>query len=726
MSYNAPGIRIAGTSIPFERVGRVYSEFKNKVGQHFSGDLARKFSYEKLFPGRLSLISQKTKSMGVRAYDKLQKDTEAMAKGIRHSERQMIREALDSGVQLTDSRLEAARQWIRAQYDQIRADEVAMGVRSNGDSVDNYQFVFNRRGSKKARDDFKKDRKRIAKTTNSLKGYTVTEAKAAGLKPVEDPFEALLYRKMDSNRSMTRAWFKKDLLEHYGLLAKKLSDKETISRKLALKLKEDLPVDLQNQMGSADEWYLPREIDEVYKAFVDLTTLGSKDGAVLGRIFDNLTNKFKFLATVPFPGFHIRNMIGDVFMGFLDGVRSPTYTELFNKIQKHRSGNMTRFNIGPGLNWSYDELNDFYMKHAASGRFYTSDLDPRMLRSTPKKAVDKLRDVSERREDFGRLAHFLHAMRNEYPAALKAGKKDALDKAIEASVYRVNKYKFDYSALTATEHQIKRLAMPFYTYSRKAIPTLIEAFFLSPRNIGRAAKIFGGEQGENYENFNHMLVPQYMREIGYATLTDEEEPWAISGDILPVPGALTSLDFSDRQDFFQSIVAQMNPLIGAVPELAMGKYAFNDRPIGSTAEYVGSKIGPVGGYRQWDNPNSSIMQKIISNRMGLGLSARKITEGQQEFAFQEQRDQVIDEPFRQWNDENADTGIRVYMSNRQDGSDFQVKDTTTDLVVFSSRNVEEAMKFAEMAAKGMRASGRVVEEEPSFNRELLKLLPPQG
>jgi len=317
-------------------------------------------------------------------------------------------------------------------------------------------------------------------------------------------------------------------------------------------------------------------------------------------------------------------------------------------------------------------------------------------------------------------------MRNEYPAALKAGKKDALDKAIEASVYRVNKYKFDYSALTATEHQIKRLAMPFYTYSRKAIPTLIEAFFLSPRNIGRAAKIFGGEQGENYENFNHMLVPQYMREIGYATLTDEEEPWAISGDILPVPGALTSLDFSDRQDFFQSIVAQMNPLIGAVPELAMGKYAFNDRPIGSTAEYVGSKIGPVGGYRQWDNPNSSIMQKIISNRMGLGLSARKITEGQQEFAFQEQRDQVIDEPFRQWNDENADTGIRVYMSNRQDGSDFQVKDTTTDLVVFSSRNVEEAMKFAEMAAKGMRASGRVVEEEPSFNRELLKLLPPQG
>ena len=722
ISYNAPGIRIAGKNIPFKRVGKAYADLADRSTAHISGDTLRKFSYEKQFPGRLSLISQKTKSMGVRDYDRLQKETEKMAKGVSHSQRKLISSALDNGVQMSDASLEAARQWIRTQYDKILDEEVAMGVRPLSDRVDDYQFVFNKRGSKAARDEFKANRRNVAKTTGSVKGYTAFDAAAKGLKPVDDPFEALLYRKMDSNRSMTRAWFKKDLLEHYGLMAKKLSDKEVRDRALVLKKKTNLPVDIQNQMNAVDEWYLPREVDNVYKAFIDLTTLGSKDGATLGRIFDNLTNKFKFLATVPFPGFHIRNMIGDVFMGFLDGVRSSTYSELFNKIQKTRAGSLTRFHIGEGLDLTYDELNDLYMRHAASGRFYTSDLDPRMIRSAPKKVIDFTRDVSERREDFGRLAHFLHAMRDEYPAAVRAGKKGALDKAVEASVYRVNKYKFDYSALTATEQKIKRVGMPFYTYSRKAIPTLMEAMFLSPRNIGRAARIFGGNQGSGYENFNHMLVPEYMREIGYATLSDEDEPWAVSGDILPVPGALTKLDFSDRQDFFQSVVSQMNPIIGAVPELAMGKYAFNDRPIGSTPEYLMSKIAPFGALDQWQNENMSIPERLLANRLGLGLSARKITTGQQEFAYQDLRDQVIDTPFREFNMANEDTGIRIYSSNRQDGFDYQVKDTQTDLVVFTSKDPREALKFAEMAAKGMREGREPIPQAPEFNRRLMESL----
>lgn len=728
ITYNAPGIRIWNKNVTFRRVGLAYSGLKDNAGRYAAGEGAvSKFSYERNLPGRLSILGQRAKSMGIPVYDKLRKEAVKRAREFSSEERKIISRALDNGTLLTDPRLEAARQWIRQQYDDIFDEEVNMGVRQAGERMDNYQFVFNKRGTQQVKAAFKAARKEAAtkKGGRSLAGHTVQDAAQQGLRPIEDAFSALLYRKLDSNRRLTRAWFKESLLENYGLQAKRLTTAEKNGRNLVPMGRDTLSDALKSQLDDASEWYLPKAHHQVMEIFDKLTRLGNRDANILIRIFDNLINKFKFLSTVLYPGFHIRNMIGDVFMGFLDGVRSRTYGELFKKIQVSRRGGKTAFEIGDRT-LTYDELNQLYMQHAAAGKFHSSDLDASGIGRGPKRATDALRSTSEKREDFGRLAHFLHAMREEYSSALRSGKKNAWEKATEASVYRVNHYKFDYNALTAVEHQIKRVAVPFYTYTRKAIPTLMEALWLSPGNMGRAGRLFTEFQGEDFENFNPLLVPEYQREVGYALLNDEKEPWAVGGELLPFPGAFNALDFTNGQEFAASLVSRLNPIAGAIPEQMAGEYSFSGRPIGSPMEYMLSKLGPYGAYEQVKNPNTSLVQKILSARAFMGLPIRRITEGQQDFTYETMKDSLIDEPFRLFNREFESSGIRIYISTRNDGTSFQVRDSVTNQVLYDSEDPVAALKFAKTAAQGAVESRGEQPESPGFDRDLMNKLLPSG
>ena len=58
-------------------------------------------------------------------------------------------------------------------------------------------------------------------------------------------------------------------------------------------------------------------------------------------------------------------------------------------------------------------------------------------------------------------------------------------RATDAALWRMNYYKFDYSALMPWEQGMKSLAFPFYTYMRKAAPTLIEQLYTNPRYFAK-------------------------------------------------------------------------------------------------------------------------------------------------------------------------------------------------------------------------------------------------
>src|SRR6185369_11060828 len=132
--------------------------------------------------------------------------------------------------------------------------------------------------------------------------------------------------------------------------------------------------------------------------------------------------------------------------------------------------------------------------------------------------------------------------------------------AINASTSRVNKYKFDYGALTRTEQQVMRRGMPFYTYMRKAIPTLADSLYLSPRNLVQTNKAFNSLTG-NDGKFDAHDLPSYLKEAGFMSLMGGSEPTGITGSFLPQDV------FSNA---FENPAANLNPLLKGIFETQTG------------------------------------------------------------------------------------------------------------------------------------------------------------
>jgi hypothetical protein len=699
--YNAPGIRVGSKELVFKRIGKAYDTGK-QAGKAKYGDKTSALSYKSQFPGRIGTIGQKTKGMGVKGYDELYKEVIERTKATRgittKAKRKELHYAIEDGTVMSDPVLEAERQWLMQQYKEMGLEEVDMGVRSADELTSNYTFVYNQGGKQQGRKDFKRERKStIRGKLGPTSSMGTREAKRRGLRPVEDAYDALLLRRMKSNRDLTRAWFKTDILDHYGIMSKNLTEYDRVKRGL-VEVK-DLPKTFNTPKG--ESWYLPKEMDDIVKKFGALSSMNNSESAQFVRMLDSIMNKWKATATLPFPGFHFRNMIGDIFMGFLDGVRSPVYHEILRKRNLSRAGKKTSYRIGENLDITHDELLDLYKTNAASGGFYATDINPSKVMGAPAKAVQKLRNISEKREDLGRIAHFLHAMRDEYPAAARKVKDPEIAKrrAVEAAVYRVNQYKFDYGALTAFEKNVMKRIMPFYTYTRKAIPTLAESFFLSPRQMSRVGRIMDQRSGDDdNSNFMHMMIPQFHREIGYAALTDEENPWIANQSMLPT-GVLNIGEGEDLSSRLRSILASVNPAALAPVEIAAGKQFFTEAPIEDNLQYMLSKFAPyqaLASQRTESAKDKSFMERLVSSRLG-GLSVDRISDRQQGFALQDLRDQAIDDPIRNFNDANPT--LRLYFSERKKGSGFVLKDKISDQILFETQDLEEAFRRAELVAR---------------------------
>jgi hypothetical protein len=347
-------------------------------------------------------------------------------------------------------------------------------------------------------------------------------------------------------------------------------------------------------------------------------------------------------------------------------------------------------------------MKELYDRHANSGFFQTElplgGKNPsagQVAQNAVKTVSEGLRRVSDMREDFGRFAHFVHAMRDEAKGLSKRGvsQADLIEKATDAAVWRVNHYKFDYSALTAFERKIK-LAFPFYTFSRKAAPTLLQQLALHPKYLGLANRWMEYNDGSAADSFNAYYLPDYVKDIGYGMLNDEEEPLYMTQDILPT-AVLNSLDFSNSQQFAQSAAQQMNP-IGQIPfEMALGKEIFSGAPTGDFQEYITNKFSIPGQFTQQVAGNDSDpqwLQLLNEGFTGAGIPVRQFTTEQQDFGFREMEDRFIQDPFSDFN--RQDTGFRVYQSNRNAGTSFRVENVATGEVVYETQDPAQALAHA--------------------------------
>lgn len=282
---------------------------------------------------------------------------------------------------------------------------------------------------------------------------------------------------------------------------------------------------------------MARGIDEMYEPVAN---------SALMRLYDDALRTWKTGVTIYAPSHHIRNMIGDVFTSWLDGVSNPAYytksgqmlmanhhmysdmkvgknplsdilgegreTEIISKIignSQTRIPKGTRIIAtakvnGKKFSITLDQAYQMAFRHglfphssviedlpgsetlmeSLAQRFHPGKVGPfQPFKGNVAKGV---KGLAETREHYVRGAHWLYALENT--------KANSLEELFQKSAERVRKYHPDGLDLTTTEKKVFRRLIPFYSWNRKAIPLILEGIAMHPAKIIAYPRIMSAMQ----------------------------------------------------------------------------------------------------------------------------------------------------------------------------------------------------------------------------------------
>jgi len=544
-------------------------------------------------------------------------------------------------------------------YKEIFGEEVGKKARSIATTppADNYVFNYVRNSHPDFHTEWMDKKKLAVQKTKSIDGFTSKEAKTWG-KVEDDAAQALLARKAKSIRELTRGEFRKDLATHYGIRSK-IPAGQAKQRGLTMISKEKYP-ELYKGLGPGESLYIDEGIEKIYNNFVNLTS--AKQTAEANdfiRAIDKVTNIFKTANTIYWPGFHIRNAVSDMFMGALDGVKSTRYSQVAKAMLNRDKAFLKVGNESVPYNRIYDS----YYDNAASSGFFDSDLKTRVGKEdlattgfmdairSPRAFTNKARELSTAREDFGRFVHYYHALDEEYANLIRKGmgKDKAWKGAEEAALSRVNKYKFDYNALTKSELALRKYGVPFYTYMRKAVPVLVENLFMNPKYFSYINRL--EEALAPSEEFKGASLPSWMQELSYSQLTGGDEPIGFTDQLFPT---------RTLQEVFSNPLSKINPVAQGLVEYWGGEDLFTGRPVeGNFVEKVSgilkNKWRGVSTYRSIESDTKPTIEKWA----GLfGIPLVQVTKARQNGKIKELEHDLSDK-VTQINNNLAKKGLKL-------------------------------------------------------------------
>jgi hypothetical protein len=422
------------------------------------------------------------------------------------------------------------------------------------------------------------------------------------------------------------------------------------------------PQDIVSQIGG-----MARGIDEMFEP------LG---GGKLMQVFDQGLRTWKTGVTIYAPSHHIRNMVGDVFMGWLDGVNNPMYytkaaqvlkanhhrysdievgknplsdilgegreTEIISDIigqKKTRIPKSTRVIAKAKIgNKRYpitiDQVYQMGFRHGLfphsaviedlpgsetlmetlANRFHPGKAGP--FQPAKGKIGNAVRGLSESREHYVRIAHYLHAIENT--------KASSLEDLFQKAATRVRKYHPDGLDLTKTEKQVFRRVMPFYSWNRKAIPLILEGMVMNPHKILAYPKVMGGiQESQGQESSigdpwpDDQLFPDWLAgnvigpvinpTDGFAKAiarSDEEVGYGLVNPGNPATDLMS--EYLNNPD--KAVLNSINPFIKIPAEMAFGREIQSGAPIDDKTEYIDKNV-----------PMLSTISRLTNGAVGSGL-----------------------------------------------------------------------------------------------------------
>jgi hypothetical protein len=327
------------------------------------------------------------------------------------------------------------------------------------------------------------------------------------------------------------------LMKKYGLVDEIVGRWGSRAAKPGYKLIEDK----SHALWRAKGYYLPAEIaDQVPQMFKQLDSLYRKPSE-LGHLLDQVLGMWKRGVTIYVPSHHIRNLEGDTFIAWLDGVTNPKWYRMSQRTlwaqrSKYKDVHVSEL-VGQGAaERSYGKGRTLF--HTKNGIAITDDMlyqtafDRGLLLGSRDiedimgdeitswkgpfggHVYDKASKTAQLREHFAILAHYAYA--------INKSKKTKLPEILQEAADRVRKYHPNGTDITGFERSTLRRIFPFYSWTRKAIPLLIESLLFNPKKIAILPKVqLGAQTSMGIEGVTaedpfpvDQAFPDWMREQG--------------------------------------------------------------------------------------------------------------------------------------------------------------------------------------------------------------------
>src|SRR5688500_7302819 len=301
-------------------------------------------------------------------------------------------------------------------------------------------------------------------------------------------------------------------------------------------------------------------------------------------IHDRLLNGWKKLALLT-PGYHWRNSFGGVFMNWLADVDEGRYAQLERLIANdadaapffRQTKTVTR--SAPAINdpelvAAYDEakrLGVFGGGQSLDEIEQSVDSRNPLSRLSPIRASRKLGGAIENRL---RGALFI----DEY---IKNGGDSA------SALEKMYKYHFDYQALGTGPHRlneasIRRLGIPFYTFTRRSIPLMLEMIV---RNPGKINRYFQAKDNIERMSEEEGIVPEYFTRNFAIRM-----PWTDDGNQTYLMPDLPIFSLIEGSDPNQAL-GQVSPFIKTPFELGTGQQVWKGIPLENRPVEIPTAVG---------------------------------------------------------------------------------------------------------------------------------------
>ena len=302
------------------------------------------------------------------------------------------------------------------------------------------------------------------------------------------------------------------------------------------------------------------------------------DNAIKGMkgVFNAYTSTWKRFTLFPFAEYHFRNMVGDTWNGWMHGWKPkdiPGDLSTAWKIQKTGGKGLS---VKSKLYGQVDGETLYKMArdHGVIGTGQWSEVSDIMAPISSTKGKNILAKIKKEAWDLDKptkIGSFLED--NRRLALFKRLVEDG--DTFMGAANSVAKTLYDYNDLTDTEKNIRRFAIPFYTWYRKNIPAQFENLIRSPGKVAVLPKFKAAIEGSNKTEYPEKLRPEWMqREFSIHTGEDDKgnENLSVLGGYIPTTDVLK---FGGRpEDISMNIASNLNPAWKVPTELGLNRNFF--------------------------------------------------------------------------------------------------------------------------------------------------------